>query len=95
MKEEDTLKQRIAAEDRPFTDEEWARAKLIPRVKGFRQLLQLSKEEFSAQFGVSVSTLRDWEEGHAEADEAVMEQVIERVRQAKEEYFGSKSGPKH
>ena len=92
MNTNDTLKEDILSEDRPFTDEEWEQAETIPPLGRFRTLIGLSEEEFSAQFGVSVSTLRDWEEGRAEADEAVMVQVMERVWEAREKYFATKSG---
>ena len=77
MKEDDTLQETLAPEDRPLTDADFARMKRTPQVKVARRAMRLTEKEFATQFGVSVSTLRDWEEGRAEADESVMEQIME------------------
>ncbi len=53
---------------RPFTDEELARAKRVPRAKTLRRALGLTQEEFSAQFEIPLGTLRDWEQGRTEPD---------------------------
>ena len=54
---------------RPFTDEEFARARLVPRAKTLRRALGLTQEEFSARFQIPLGTLRDWEQGRAEPDQ--------------------------
>ena len=55
---------------RPMTEEEWARARPVPRVSIIRRAFRLSQEEFAAQFHIPVGTLRDWEQGRAEPDQA-------------------------
>ena len=55
---------------RPMTDEEWERARPVPRVKIIRQAFKLSLEEFAAEFHIPIETLRDWEEGRVEPDPA-------------------------
>ncbi len=54
---------------RPFTDEEFARARLVPRAKTLRRALGLTQEEFSTRFQIPLGTLRDWEQGRAEPDQ--------------------------
>jgi putative transcriptional regulator len=53
---------------RPMTDEEFARAKRVPRIKTLRRALGLTQEEFAARFQIPLGTLRDWEQGVAEPD---------------------------
>lgn len=54
---------------RPITDEEFARAKRVPRAKTLRRALGLTQEEFATRFQIPVGTLRDWEQGRAEPDQ--------------------------
>jgi putative transcriptional regulator len=53
---------------RPFTDEEFARARKVPRSKTLRRALGLTQEEFAARFQIPLGTLQDWEQGRAEPD---------------------------
>jgi putative transcriptional regulator len=55
---------------RPMTDEEFARAKRVPRSKTIRRALGLTQEQFAARYQIPVGTLRDWEQGAAEPDQA-------------------------
>ena len=55
---------------RPMTEEEWARARRVPRVSIIRRAFRLSQEEFAAQFHIPIGTLRDWEQGRKEPDAA-------------------------
>lgn len=55
---------------RPMTDEEFARAKPVPRLKIIRRALGLTQEEFAARFQIPLGTLRDWEQGAKEPDQA-------------------------
>jgi putative transcriptional regulator len=55
---------------RPFTADELARAKHTPRAKLIRRALGLTQEEFAARFHIPLGTLRDWEQGAAEPDQA-------------------------
>ena len=54
---------------RPFTEEEFARAKRVPRAKTLRRALDLTQEEFALRFQIPLGTLRDWEQGRAEPDQ--------------------------
>jgi putative transcriptional regulator len=54
---------------RPMTDEEFARARRIPRAKIIRRALRLTQEEFAARFQIPLGTLRDWEQGAAQPDQ--------------------------
>ncbi len=55
---------------RPMTDEEFARAKRVPRSKTIRRALGLTQEQFAARYQIPVGTLRDWEQGASEPDQA-------------------------
>ena len=54
---------------RPFTPEERAKAKRVPRVKTLRRALGLTQEEFAARYKIPLGTLRDWEQGRSEPDQ--------------------------
>ena len=54
---------------RPLSDEEFARAKRVPRTRTLRRALGLTQEEFAARFQIPLGTLRDWEQGRAEPDQ--------------------------
>jgi putative transcriptional regulator len=54
---------------RPFTPEEMAKAKRIPRAKTLRRALGLTQEEFAARYLIPLGTLRDWEQGRSEPDQ--------------------------
>ena len=53
---------------RPFTPEELAQAKRIPRARTLRRALGLTQEEFAARYRIPLGTLRDWEQGRSEPD---------------------------
>ena len=55
----------------PLTPEDFKRMKRVPRVKSLRRALALTQEEFAARFHIPIGTLRDWEQGRAEPDQAV------------------------
>jgi putative transcriptional regulator len=55
---------------RPWTDEQYRRAKRTPQVRVIRRALRLSQEEFAAKFQIPLGTLRDWEQGRKEPDAA-------------------------
>jgi putative transcriptional regulator len=44
--------------------------KRVPRARTLRRALGLSQEEFAARFHIPIGTLRDWEQGRAEPDQA-------------------------
>jgi putative transcriptional regulator len=54
---------------RPFTPEERAKAKRVPRIKTLRRALGLTQEEFAARYKIPLGTLRDWEQGRSEPDQ--------------------------
>ena len=54
----------------PITEEQWARMKRVPRTKTLRRALGLTQDEFATQFRIPIETLRDWEQGRAEPDQA-------------------------
>jgi putative transcriptional regulator len=55
---------------RPLTPDDFKRMKRIPRAKIIRRALGLTQEEFAARFHIPLGTLRDWEQGAAEPDQA-------------------------
>ena len=54
----------------PLTEEREKRMKRVPRARTLRRALGLSQEEFAARFRIPIGTLRDWEQGRAEPDQA-------------------------
>ena len=54
----------------PLTDADMKRMKRTPQVKIIRCALRLSQEEFAACFRIPIGTLRDWEQGRVEPDQA-------------------------
>ena len=75
---------------RPFTPNELAKAKRVPRIKTLRRALRLTQEEFAARYRIPLGTLRDWEQGRSEPDQparaylTVIARDPEGVRQALE-----------
>ncbi len=60
----------------PWTEEQLAKAKRTPRVKIIRRALRLTQEQFAAQFGIPLGTLRDWEQGRKEPDQAARSYLL-------------------
>jgi putative transcriptional regulator len=54
----------------PLTPEREARLKRVPRVKVMRRAMALTQEDFAARFQIPLGTLRDWEQGKSEPDQA-------------------------
>jgi putative transcriptional regulator len=54
----------------PLTAERLARLKRVPQVKVMRRAMGLTQEDFSARFRIPLGTLRDWEQGKTEPDQA-------------------------
>jgi putative transcriptional regulator len=54
----------------PLTDADFARMKRTPQAKLIRRALDLTQEEFAARYHIPLGTLRDWEQGRAEPDQA-------------------------
>lgn len=55
---------------KPFSREQLARMKHTPRAKLIRRALGLTQEDFATRFRIPLGTLRDWEQGAAEPDQA-------------------------
>jgi putative transcriptional regulator len=69
----DTEKRSAALSDpdnRPLTEADVRRMKRTPRAKIIRRTLGLSQEEFAARYHIPIGTLRDWEQGRVEPDQA-------------------------
>ena len=54
----------------PLTPEREKHLKRVPRVKVMRRAFRLTQEEFAARFRIPLGTLRDWEQGKTEPDQA-------------------------
>jgi putative transcriptional regulator len=54
----------------PLTAATLARIRPAPRTKTLRRALGLTQEEFAARFQIPIGTLRDWEQGRVEPDQA-------------------------
>jgi putative transcriptional regulator len=61
---------------RPFTPEELAKVKRIPRTRTLRRALGLTQEEFAARYRIPLGTLRDWEQGRSEPDQPARAYLI-------------------
>lgn len=55
---------------RPLTEADMKRMKKTPRAKIIRRALGLSQEAFAARYHIPIGTLRDWEQGRSEPDQA-------------------------
>ena len=54
----------------PLTQGQLAQARPVSRVKALRRTLRMTQEEFAARFHLSLATLRDWEQGRSQPDQA-------------------------
>jgi len=54
----------------PLTPERLTGRKQTPRLKIIRRALGLTQEEFAARYQIPLGTLRDWEQGTKEPDQA-------------------------
>lgn len=54
----------------PLTPEDFKRMKRTPQVRVIRRALGLSQEDFAARYHIPLGTLRDWEQGRVEPDQA-------------------------
>jgi putative transcriptional regulator len=70
LTDEQILERALADPDaQPLSDAQLQRMKR-PNPKVVRHAMGLSQEEFAAQFRIPVGTLRDWEQGRVEPDQA-------------------------
>ena len=54
----------------PRTPEREKHLKRVPQVKVIHRAMHLTQEEFAARFRIPLGTLRDWEQGKTEPDQA-------------------------
>jgi putative transcriptional regulator len=54
----------------PLTPNDFKRMRRTPRAKIIRRALGLTQHEFAARFRIPLGTLRDWEQGATEPDQA-------------------------
>lgn len=57
-------------DNRPLSEADLGRMKRTPQVKIIRRALGISQEDFAARYHIPVGTLRDWEQGRVEPDQA-------------------------
>ena len=55
---------------KPLTEEDLRNLRQSPRVRVLRMARGLTQEEFADAYGIPVGTLRDWEQGRREPDQA-------------------------
>jgi len=54
----------------PSTEAQLKRMRRVPFAKHVRWTIGLSQQEFAKVFGIPIGTLRDWEQGRFEPDQA-------------------------
>jgi putative transcriptional regulator len=54
----------------PLTPDDLKRMKPTPRAKLIRRALGITQEEFAARYHIPLGTLRDWEQGAKQPDQA-------------------------
>ena len=54
----------------PLTDEELEAFERVPDTKAIRTALRLTQHEFATTFQLSLATVRDWEQGRYQPDQA-------------------------
>jgi putative transcriptional regulator len=52
-----------------MTEDEFQRARRVPRAKVLRRALGLTQEQFAACYQIPLGTLRDWEQGRSTPDQ--------------------------
>jgi putative transcriptional regulator len=68
--EEALVNARSDPENPTIEDYAPGRLRRAPQVRQVRRALHLTQEEFSARFSIPLGTLRDWEQGKCEPDQA-------------------------
>lgn len=63
---------RTDRDNQPLSDNDLKRMKRRSRVFVMRRALRLSQEAFAARFQIPLGTLRDWEQGRTEPDQAAI-----------------------
>lgn len=97
MSQEEVLAAALADPDaQPLTPADLKRMKRTPRAKIIRRALGLTQEEFATRFQIPLGTLRDWEQGAAEPDQAARSylKVIASDPEAVRKALGAAPGPR-
>ena len=68
--EEIERRARSDPDNQPLSDKDFATLRRVPRVRILRMKLGMTQEEFADKFQLSPATLRDWEQGRTEPDQA-------------------------
>ncbi len=55
---------------KPLSDDDLRKLEQSPRVRVIRMALGLTQQEFADTYGIPVATLRDWEQGRRQPDQA-------------------------
>ena len=82
LSEEEVERRALSDPDaKPLTEEDFRRLERSPRVRIVRMALGMTQEEFARAYGIPVATLRDWEQGRREPDQAskTLLKLIERM----------------
>ena len=58
------------ADNPPLSPQELARLQPVPDVRAIREKLGLSQREFAETYQLSLATVRDWEQGRFQPDQA-------------------------
>jgi putative transcriptional regulator len=61
---------RADSDAQPLSPDDLKRMKRTPQAKIIRRALALTQEEFAIRYHIPLGTLRDWEQGRAEPDQA-------------------------
>ena len=68
--EEVTARAMTDPDNKPLSEEDLKRMKRRPRAYVIRRALRMTQEEFAEAYRIPVGTLRDWEQGRTEPDQA-------------------------
>jgi putative transcriptional regulator len=77
----------------PLTPEREARLRRVPQVKVMRRAMGLTQEDFSTRFRIPLGTLRDWEQGKSEPDQAARAYLTVIARDPEAVTRALRSGP--
>ena len=71
MTDEEAYQNALDDPDNPPMDEgQLSSMRRVPRVKTIRRALGMTQEEFADRYLIPLGTLRDWEQGRTEPDQA-------------------------
>jgi putative transcriptional regulator len=71
MTDEEVVARALADPDAQPKSEDWlASVPRVPRIKTIRRALGMTQEEFAERYLIPLGTLRDWEQGRTEPDQA-------------------------